>query len=133
MSTTGTTHRVPAGAPAGSSSAVAGRLPGTTGAHNTGSGPRCTTVPGISTTPLAGSSASATRTPSVVAPQRSTSSAGAARYGDQIAAATAEVARATAVRAHVAGLGSERSSAGAACTSRTWYFSTAWRTTARSR
>jgi hypothetical protein len=33
----------------------------------------------------------------------------------------------------VAGLGSDRSSCGAAWTSRIWYFSTAWRTTSRSR
>src|SRR4051812_2181081 len=96
MSTTGNVQRVPDGAPAGSSSPVAGRCCGTAGAHHrSGSGPRSTSVPGRSTTPVAGSSASRVNTSSEAAAQRSTASAGNAWYGNHTAAATADVVRST--------------------------------------
>ena len=80
MSTTGRVHRVPAGAPGGSSPAVAGRSPAIPGAHHrSGSGLRWTTVPSRSSTPVASSAASAVKTASEPAAQRRTASAGAAR------------------------------------------------------
>ena len=81
MCTTGSVHRVPAGAPGRQ---LVRPSPGgarrTDGAHErSGSAVRCTTVPGRRVTPVDGSSASAPKTSSDVAAQRSTASAGAAR------------------------------------------------------